>query len=143
MKIKLIKSFYNKKTGISVAIINTDYGIFKGYSKLHEEDRDIVSNFAGCQYAHTRAIVKYMKKRVEVLSSQIKGLKDYQKVLQGKVSYNHNSMESRTLRKRIFILEAQKKNWQSKIKSLSEKNLKAMMERRETIKKFTNKRGEE
>ena len=57
MKIKLLSSNYDEETGISVASIQTDYGIFTGTSKLHEEDKHISSHYAGCQYAETKAIL--------------------------------------------------------------------------------------
>lgn len=143
-KVKLIHSNFDPETGISTATIRTDMGDFTGTSKLHEEDRSISSNYAGCQYAEMRAVIKYMRKRVEVVTNQIKGLENYQKVIKGKVSYNHNSMESRTLRKHIYILKKEKANWQSKIYSLSNKLYTMMMIRDKIVENIVNgnKRGE-
>ena len=62
MKIKLIDSWYDEESGNSYAKIRTDYGEFEGWSTLHEEDADLASKYAGCQYAETRAVLKYMKK---------------------------------------------------------------------------------
>lgn len=127
--IKLISAKFDEETGISTASINTDYGIFTGMSKLHEEDRRISSKFAGCQYAEMRAVIKYMKKRIEVVTNQINGLENYQKILKGKAAYDHNSMETRALRKHIYILKKEKADWQSRINSLSQKLYTQMMTR--------------
>lgn len=134
MRIKLIKSEYDKETGISTATISTDYGIFTGTSKLHEEDKHLESNFAGCHYAEMRAIIKYMKHRLKLLNEHIKALEDYKKVVEGKKDYEHNSSENRSLRKRIYILKKQKEQWISKINSLNNKILDSMNQREKFIK---------
>ena len=119
MKIKLLNSNYDEETGISTASIQTDYGIFTSTSKLHEEDKDIVSTYAGCQYAETKAILKYMKYRTKLIKQQIKGLEDCQKALMNLKDYNHNSVENRTIRKQIYLLKRQKKDFENRISSLT------------------------
>ena len=67
MKIKIIDTSYDTETKISTVIINTDLGKFTGKARLHEEDIDIESSFAGYNYAEARAIIKYMKEKVKIL----------------------------------------------------------------------------
>lgn len=141
MKVKLIYSHFDEESGISTAIINTDYGQFKGTSKLHEEDKNISSHFAGCQYAETKAILSYMKKRIEVIKYEIKSLEKCQKVLMGKKDYNHNSSENRTVRKQIYLLKKSKKMWEDRAESLHNKLL-SLMEKREKM-VINNLKGEE
>lgn len=129
MKIKLIDSWYNEEDGISYAKIRTDYGEFEGYSELHEEDADIASRYAGCQYAETRAVLKYMKKRIQILAYQIQALINCQKQIEGRATCSKDSAESRTLRKQIYILQSEKKDWQSRLDSLSTKLLDMMNNR--------------
>lgn len=136
MKIKLIESWYNEKDGISYAKISTDYGEFEGWASLHEEDEDIASRYAGCQYAEQRAVLKYMKFRIRILAYQIKALINCQNQIEGRALYNRNGVESRALRKQIFILQKEKKDWQSRYDSLNEKLLNSMNSRREIINKI-------
>lgn len=142
MKIKLIYSNFDEQTGISIAKINTDLGIFEGKSKLHEEDRNIVSNFAGCQYAETRAILKYIKRRIQILNYQLKGLENYQKQLMNRKSYEHEDSASRALRKQMYLVKKDRYDWQSRYDSLSAKLYNSMMNRNKIVEKMMDKKGE-
>lgn len=143
MNIKLIDSWYDKTSGNSYAKIRTDLGDFEGKALLHEEDRDIESTYAGCQYAETRAVLKYMKQRIKNLSLQIQALINCQKQIEGRAAYNPQSVEGRALRKQIFILQAEKKDWQARYTSLKDKLYASMMNRKEVIKKILPNRKEE
>lgn len=144
MKIQLIDSWYNEEDGVSYAKINTDYGEFEGYAQLHDEDREIASRYAGCQYAETRAVLKYMKHRIKILAYQIKALINCQKQIEGRAAYNPQSVEGRALRKQIYILQAERKDWQSKYNSLHEKLYFAMDNRQKIVGKMIadNKKGD-
>lgn len=139
MRIKLINSNYDEETGISTAVINTDYGQFEGTSKLHEEDKHISSTFAGCQYAETRAIEKYMKYRIKLITEQITSLENCKKVLMNKKDYEHNSVENRTIRKQIYLLNKQKTDWKERLSSLHFKLLDSMEKREQLINKMQKK----
>lgn len=136
MKIKLVDSWYNKENGESYAKINTDYGYFEAYSQLHEEDADIASRYAGCQYAEMRAVLKYMKHRIKILAYQIEALINCQKQIENRAAYNQYSVESRALRKQIYIIQAEKKDWQSRYNSLYKKLLYAMNNRSSIVEKI-------
>ena len=145
MKIELIDSKYDIDSGISYAKIRTDYGEFEGYAKLHDEDKDIASRYAGCQYAETRAVLKYMKHRIKILAYQIKALINCQKQMERRAAYNPQSVEGRALRKQIYILQAERKDWQSKYNSLHEKLYFAMDNRQKIVEKMiadNSKKGE-
>lgn len=142
MRIKLIESYYDENDGLSYAKINTDYGEFEGWAQLHEEDNDIASRYAGCQYAEQRAVLKYMKHRIKILAWQIQALNNCQNQVEGRALYNRNSVESRALRKQIFILKNEKKDWQSRYDSLQEKLLKDMNDRKSIIEKFKKEDAE-
>lgn len=141
MKIKMIYSNFDEKTGISEVTIMTDIGEFKGTSKLHEEDRNISSHFAGCRYAEMRAIIKYMKQKVKNLQMQIKGLEDFQSNLSTRSDYNHNSIENSKARRRIYELKKQVVCWKEKINSLTTKML-TMMEQRDKIVETMSRKDE-
>lgn len=139
MRIKLLNSNYDEDTGISNVTILTEYGEFSGTSKLHEEDKQISSSFAGCQYAEMKAIIKYMKYKIKIINERIKGLDDCRKILKGKKTYNHNSDENRTIRKQIYILNNQKQELKDKVFSLHKKMINSMEQREKIIKKIQNK----
>lgn len=139
MKIKMIKSNFDEITGISEVTIATDIGEFSGTSKLHDEDRNISSSFAGCQYAEMRAVIKYMKRKIHDLDMQIKGLTDFQSSLKCRKDYNHISIENSKARRRIYELNKQKEIWDKRINSLYERMLRNMEQREKVIEKIINK----
>ena len=139
MKIKLTKSNFHVETGISNVVISTDLGEFNGTSKLHDEDRNISSSFAGCQYAEMRAVIKYMKRKMHDLDMQIKGLTDFQSSLKCRKDYNHISIENSKARRRIYELNKQKEIWEKRINSLHERMLRNMEQREKVIEKIINK----
>ena len=139
MKIKMIKSNFDEITGISEVTIATDIGEFSGTSKLHDEDRNISSSFAGCQYAEMRAIIKYMKRKMHDLDMQIKGLTDFQSSLKCRKDYNHICVENSKARRRIYELNKQKEIWKKRMNSLYERMLRNMEQREKVIEKIINK----
>lgn len=143
MKIKMIKSNFDEITGISEVTIATDIGEFSGTSKLHYEDRNISSSFAGCQYAEMRAVIKYIKRKMHDLDMQIKGLTDFQSNLQCRKDYNHISIENSKARRRIYELNKQKEIWKKRMNSLYERMLRNMEQREKVIEKIINKGDKE
>ena len=76
MKIKLIHSEYNEETGRSYVKIATDCGIFDGEAFLHPDDAKFASKYAGCEYAETRALIKYMSRKAQNAKVKHKTLTD-------------------------------------------------------------------
>jgi len=72
INIKIIDSDFNTETGISTTKILTDLGSFTGTAKLHPDDQDKASRFAGCRYAEIRATIKYMKMKKKLFKEEIK-----------------------------------------------------------------------
>ena len=140
--IKLYSSNFDENTGISTATIATDYGFFSATSKLHEEDLDISSSYAGCEYAEMRATIKYIKKRIEILNNQITGLENYQKQLLGRADYDPKSTENIVLRKQIGILKREKEDWRRRKESLTNALVIKMNSRRTIVNAIANKKGE-
>ena len=95
MKYRLLFAEFNKETGISKAIIQTDLGIFTGQTILHEEDKDIASNFQGCMYAETRAVTNYVKEKCRILNIEIKTLSNLLDNLKQLRCYNADNKEMR------------------------------------------------
>lgn len=142
MKIKIVESWFNEETGVSKVVINTDRGIFCGTAQLHEEDRDIASNFAGCEYAEMRAIVKYFKRRAKDIQIKITGLQNYEKRLIGRKDYQRHSVENRQLRKYMKQLEQEKIDWEDRASSLENKIQITMKNREKMVREMTKKSEE-
>ena len=105
MKYKLIDSSFNEKKGASYVKIKTKLGIFEGIAKRHPKDMDIQSNFFGCKLAELRAIKKcFLKNKKEIKNKQL-FLENLISNLQLLKNYNHNSVETRFIRKQYFILQ--------------------------------------
>jgi hypothetical protein len=83
-----------------------------------------------------------MKKRIEVINSQIKGLENYQKQLLGRADYNPKSPENIVLRKEIENLNNEKKDWYRKKDSLTNSLIIKMNGRRTIVNAIANKKGE-
>ena len=105
MKYKLIDSSFNEKNGVSYVKIKTKLGIFEGIAKRHPKDMDIQSNFFGCKLAELKAIKKcFLKNKKEIKNKQL-FLENLISNLQLLKNYNHNSVETRFIRKQYFILQ--------------------------------------
>lgn len=138
---KLIYSNYDKETGISTATISTPLGRFTATSKLHEEDKDIESNFTGCKYAEARAIAKYGKERIRIQKIKVKTLEDTIKTIENIKNYDKNSLEARMLRKQYFIAQSVLIDWIARVSSLEDKLYSEMQNRKTIIDAIQNKYG--
>lgn len=133
MKIKIIDTSYDTETKVSTVIINTDLGKFTGKARLHEEDIDIESSFAGYNYAEARAIIKYMKEKIKILNYKIDALANCEKAIKSNKDSNWNSLEFRSLRKQKFILEKERNLWKERVKSLHQDLFDKMSNRRKML----------
>lgn len=102
MKTKIAYANYDEETGKSVVTIATDLGQFTGYARLAEEDRDIASRYAGCEFAEMRARIKYWKAKKFMYEQRLKSLEDLEKILKGMTSYDPYCTECRKLRRTIY-----------------------------------------
>lgn len=115
MKWKLKKAEYNNVNGISSVEISTHLGIFKGYSSLHPDDKDIVSEFEGCRYAEGRAIIKYFKKELFIINIKLETLNNVLFDYKNMKYYKENKKEIKCLKAKIKDLEEKKKNLENDI----------------------------
>ena len=81
-----------------------------------------------------------MKKRIEVINNQIKGLENYQKQLLDRADYNPKSSENIVLRKQLEILNNEKKDWHRKKDSLTNSLIMKMNSRRVIVDAIANKK---
>ena len=138
-KIKLIDSYYNKENKESYVAISTKYGIFKGYSKLHQEDEDIASEYIGCNYAEVKAMIKYEKAKLIDKQKKLKTIKILLKELERLNGYNKKSIEARYIKKQYYIIKKEVDDQILKINYLKDSLYKAMQNYREDKNKFEEK----
>lgn len=143
MKIQIttISSNYDENTGISETEILTDLGSFKGIAKLHPEDKEIASRFAGCRYAETRAVIKYFKMKIKVINNQLEILKRIAYEIKNKKYYKENNTGTKLLEKNIYILEDDKQFFQKNICLLNEKLREEFEERPKIIQEHKTKQS--
>lgn len=138
---KLINAQYlPEENGDSIAIISTDLGIFHGIARIHEEDRDVESEFIGCHIAESKAYIKYLKEKIKILNIKIKALKDFEKMIKNLKEYNPHSRENRKLRRMIHELEREKSIWKKAIETIAKTNNELCNEKRKILQKVENKK---
>lgn len=57
----LINSYFTERTGTSSCTVQRKGKIYTGFAKLHPDDAEKVSRFAGCELAEIRAEIKALK----------------------------------------------------------------------------------
>ena len=141
IKIKTIMSDYNQDTGLSKVTIATDLGQFTGYAKLHPEDKEIASNYAGCRYAEMRATIKYMKAKRRIAEYKLEPLNRIYNDLKSSKNFNENNKGVKILQKQIYLLEDEKESFKNNVRSL-ESALSLAIEERPKIIEQMKKRKE-
>lgn len=139
MKWKLKEAIYNQNDGYSCVTITTDLGEFSGYCKLHDEDKDIASNFFGCKIAEMRATVKYGKAKIKKLKNKIDIIKNLIDNLEKINNYNKNSAEARYIRKQYYILTESLNQWTKNLTKLNEQIYNEMKNYRKNHENFYKK----
>ena len=137
---ELIKSEYDKETGLAFAEIKTRLGNFSAFAKPHKEDMDIKSNYLGCFIAEMKATIQYYKEEQKILKIRINTLERYQKLIKGLKEYNQYSRENRKLRRMIFELKQERVNWRKSIETLNKTNNEICEEKRKILKKIKDKK---
>lgn len=140
IQIKTIASDYNENTGLSSVTISTDLGEFTGYSKLHPEDVEIASKYAGCRYAEMRAGIKYMKAKARISKYTLDYLNKIYKNLKQMKSFDENYKGAKLLEKEIYLLEDEVETFKTNAKTLQERLDKAIDTRPNIIKDLHKKK---
>lgn len=128
MDYKIIKSDFNKDTGISIVKIRTNIGDFLGIAKLNFEDRDHMSNFIGCEIAEIRAQEQYISKKLFMLNAEIKGAEIILHAMNGRATYK--------AKRKIEQMRTQKEIYQKQIKNLQKLPYKILAHKEQVLKKL-------
>lgn len=94
---KLIKTEFNKETGVSTVILQDKNGRYEGKAKLHPDDKDNISNYAGYHIAEFRAWIKYLKTQLSRKKAMLKAVENLKKDIQ------INCYENQDIEKRIGL----------------------------------------
>lgn len=139
--IRLVNAQYlPEENGDSVAVISTELGLFHGIARLHEDDRDVESEFIGCHIAESKAYIKYIKEKIKILTHQIKALENYENLIKNLKEYQPHSRENRKLRRMIFELKQERVNWRKSIETLNKANNEICEEKRRMLKRINDKK---
>lgn len=115
---KLIMSNFDSQSGISYVKIATDCGNFEGHAFVNPEDKEIASNFLGCEIAEYRATIKYFITKLTKINIEINTLEDLR---QGFIKrYREDYHECELLEKKLKEKQLLKKEYKENIKSLRE-----------------------
>ena len=76
---KLINSSFNKETGQSFVTLADKYGLYTGKAKAHPDQRNRVSELAGCCIAEGRAQIKCLKDERRRTKIALKAIQDLEK----------------------------------------------------------------
>ena len=141
--IRLVNAQYlPEENGDSVAVISTELGLFHGITRIHEDDRDVESEFIGCHIAESKAYIKYIKEKIKILTHQIKALENYENLIKNLKEYQPHSRENRKLRRMIFELKQERTNWRKSIETLNKANNEICEEKRRMLKRINDKKSE-
>lgn len=74
---KFLYGYFHPQTGESVVALADKNGVYTGQARLHPDDKDYASEFAGCRLAERRAWIQYLRKecrRKQIMLNTIKDL---------------------------------------------------------------------
>ena len=131
MKYKLKEAFFDEVSGESYAAIQTPFGVFEGFAKLHPAEKH-PSSYAGCEYAEYRAIIKAVKAERQITKAQLKTMEEYYNLISNMKDFNAESAPARKARRTIYALKEKIKEYNYNINALETK-LKAAMNSRESF----------
>lgn len=105
---KFISSSYDNESGESVVIIQHLGKKFTGTAKIHPDEYDKRSEYAGCAYADMRATIEAIKYEKELVKTEIANIEKYLKACE---CYKDFDKESPTAKVLYRQLNKKKKNF--------------------------------
>lgn len=106
-KMKVVDSGWNPETGVAWTMIKTKRGKYIGEAKLHPEDKEYASRYAGNELAAQRAYANYLKDLINEKKIELKAFVDFYENLVDIKGFNFNSLESKKFRKKIYLLRVE------------------------------------
>ena len=79
---KFLYGYFHPDTGQSIVALANKNGVYVGQAKVHPEDKEHVSKFAGCRLAEARAWLKYLLSEVRRKKIMLQTIKNLNKDIQ-------------------------------------------------------------
>lgn len=139
-----INSTYDPTTGVSTCVIQDNRGSYTATTRLHPDDLDVKSAYAGCHFAEMKARTKQIKAEIHEAKIELRTMERlYQELSQLRVfSLYKNTKVMRQIRKKIMIKKNEIKRLQSTY-DFSKINYKATTDRNLDIRRKCQKYNKE
>lgn len=124
---KIIKEEYNTETLLSTVTIQTDIGIFTGYSKAYDCDCKYPSIHHGHQIALTKALQKFVNKTIKLINKDIALLEKMKKEIRDSQSFEAGIIYNYLNNRQIEVTQ-----WYNRQYNL-EKSLKDRLQSRDAL----------
>lgn len=124
---KIIKEEYDTNTLLSTVTIQTDIGIFTGYSKAYDCDCKYPSIHHGHQIALTKALQKFVNKTIKLINKDIALIEKMKKEIRDNQSFEAGIIRSYLYNKQIEVAQ-----WYNRQYNL-EKSLKDRLQSRDAL----------
>lgn len=98
---KFIKSCYDPDTGKSFVIMQHLGKKFVGTARLHPEDKEKGSKYAGCEYAEIRATIYALKYERKIAKNKADQALDFYKSCIGYASYDKESETAKVVLRQL------------------------------------------
>lgn len=102
---KLLSTSFNKETGESICIFDSEYGRIVGTAQCHPDDEDMKNELTGTTIASMRAERKYLQLCKIECKGQLAALKQLYYSMKHSNNFNPKSYESKMLFRQIQLIE--------------------------------------
>ena len=73
---KFLYGYFHPETGQSVVALSDKYGIYTGQAKVHPDDKQFASQYAGCRLAEKRAWIQKLRTELRRKKIQLKTIQN-------------------------------------------------------------------
>lgn len=98
---KFIESHYNEETGFSTVIMQHLGKKFVGQAKIHPDDKENQSKYAGCEYAEIRAMIKALKYERQLAKKKSDEALDFVKSCEGYAKFDPESDTAKVIYRQL------------------------------------------
>jgi hypothetical protein len=138
---KFIKSIYDSETGTSYVILQHLGKKFIGEAHVHPEDKDNMSEFAGCEYAEIRATIKALKYERKIAKNKADQALDFIKSCKCYSNYDNNSETAKVIARQAYKRVQRVNDLTDEINKLMRELSKKINRRARMVKVFERKKN--
>ena len=112
---------FDLDSGVTRCFTTRGDKLYLGAAICHDDDRDMISEYTGCEIAETRANIEMLKDiRDSEIIPALKAIKHLQSCIETSKYFNKKSYESRMIRRQVCKLENDLERINNSIKSEKE-----------------------